>query len=119
MEGLLVVEHLVHSDPRGFFKECFRYDWLNEHGYQVNFIQQNLSRSNRKVLRGLHFTKIKPQSQLVTVMRGAIFDVVVDVRPDSKTFGRWFGLELNENKVQQIFMEAGFAHGFLRPLGYC
>lgn len=112
LEGILVIEPVRHVDDRGFFLETFEEDRYREHGIAERFVQDNHSRSARNVLRGLHFTRNKPQAQILTVMRGRIFDVVVDIRRDSATFGKWFGTELGEGRPTQVYMPHGFAHGF-------
>jgi dTDP-4-dehydrorhamnose 3,5-epimerase len=112
LEGILLIEPIVFADNRGFFLESFEQQRYSEAGIRDRFIQENHSRSKQNVLRGLHFTKNKPQAQLLTVMRGRIFDVVVDLRRDSPTFGRWFGTELTAEGKPQIYMPHGFAHGF-------
>jgi dTDP-4-dehydrorhamnose 3,5-epimerase len=112
IEGLLVVEPRVFSDDRGFFLETYQRDRYVEAGIADNFVQDNLSRSKKGVLRGLHFQINRPQSQLVSVVRGSVFDVVVDVRPESVTFGHWYGIELSDLNARQLYMAPGFAHGF-------
>src|SRR5580692_9273803 len=111
--GLLLIEPRSFRDERGFFLESFQRERYRDAGIMDDFVQDNHSRSVRGILRGLHFTVKHPQSQIVTIMRGGIFDVAVDLRPASPTFGRWFGAELNdEGPVRQIYMGPGFAHGF-------
>lgn len=112
LEGVLLIEPVRHGDDRGFFLETFEEARYREHGIDARFVQDNHSRSARHVLRGLHFTRNKPQAQLLTVMRGRIFDVVVDIRKQSATFGQWFGTELGEGGPTQVYMAHGFAHGF-------
>lgn len=112
LEGILLIEPVKHGDERGFFLETFEEARYREHGICESFLQDNHSRSGKNVLRGLHFTRNKPQAQIVTVMRGRIFDVVVDIRKESPTFGKWFGTELGEEGPSQIYMPHGFAHGF-------
>ena len=102
----------MFTDDRGFFLESYQEERYYGIGVTANFVQDNHSRSMKHVLRGLHFTKNKPQAQLLTVMRGKIFDVVVDIRKDSQTFGQWFGTELSDAGPRQIYMADGFAHGF-------
>ena len=92
--------------------ESFEQQRYRELGIVENFVQDNHSRSMKNVLRGLHYTRNKPQAQIVTVMRGRIFDVVVDIRKDSPTFGKWFGTELSDEGPRQVYMAHGFAHGF-------
>lgn len=112
LEGILLIEPATYNDDRGFFLESYEQERYREFGITENFVQDNHSRSMKNVLRGLHYTRNKPQAQIVTVMRGRIFDVVVDVRKDSPTFGRWFGTELSDAGPRQIYMAHGFAHGF-------
>jgi dTDP-4-dehydrorhamnose 3,5-epimerase len=112
LDGILLIEPLVYSDNRGFFLESFEKERYRELGIADEFIQDNHSRSARNILRGLHFTKKKPQAQVLTVMRGKIYDVVVDIRKDSPTYGEWLGIELSDEGPRQIYMTHGFAHGF-------
>ena len=112
LEGVLVIEPDLFKDDRGFFLENYQEERYRKVGITESFVQENHSRSSKNVLRGLHFTKNKPQSQILTVMRGKIFDVVVDIRKDSETFGQWFGTELSDDSVRQVYMPHGFAHGF-------
>jgi dTDP-4-dehydrorhamnose 3,5-epimerase len=112
LDGLLVLEPRRFDDQRGFFLESFQQARYQDLGILDEFKQENLSRSLKGVLRGLHFQVKYPQAQIVTVIRGRIFDVAVDLRPGSKTFDRWFGTELSEDGPQQIYMAPGFAHGF-------
>lgn len=110
--GVLVIEPRRYRDDRGFFLESFHALRYREAGILDDFVQDNHSRSVKGVLRGLHFTVKRPQAQIVTVLRGHIFDVVVDLRSGSPTFGRWFGADLSEDGPRQVYMPAGFAHGF-------
>ena len=112
LDGVLLIEPDIYGDERGFFLEHFEKERYREHGITEDFVQDNHSRSAKNVLRGLHYTKTKPQSQILTVMRGIIFDVVVDIRKNSPTFGKWFGTELSDENIRQIYMPHGFAHGF-------
>jgi dTDP-4-dehydrorhamnose 3,5-epimerase len=112
LEGLLLIEPRCFEDERGFFLETFQAARYREAGISERFVQDNQSRSRKGVLRGLHFQVSRPQAQLVTVMRGRVFDVGVDVRPASSTFGRWFGVELGDTGPRQLYMAPGFAHGF-------
>jgi dTDP-4-dehydrorhamnose 3,5-epimerase len=112
LEGILLIEPQLYLDGRGFFLESFEQERYRELGIKEEFVQDNHSRSNKGVLRGLHFTRTKPQSQIVTILRGSIFDVVVDIRKNSLTFGKWFGTELSDRGPRQIYMPHGFAHGF-------
>jgi dTDP-4-dehydrorhamnose 3,5-epimerase len=100
------------EDSRGFFLENYHKERYLDFGILDNFIQDNHSRSKKNVLRGLHFTINKPQSQLMTVISGKVFDVVVDIRPNSKNFGKFYSCILSSDGVQQIYMPNGFAHGF-------
>jgi dTDP-4-dehydrorhamnose 3,5-epimerase len=114
LEGFLVIEPDVYKDDRGFFLETYQEDRYHQAGITDKFVQDNHSRSVKGVLRGMHFQIKRPQAQIVTVMRGKIFDVVVDLRKKSKTFGQWHGVELGANiKARQVYMAPGFAHGFL------
>lgn len=112
---VMVLEPSVFGDERGFFMESYNRRVFNEAvGYDVEFVQDNHSRSTRGVLRGLHF-QLPPQAQgkLVRVSTGAVFDVAVDIRRDSPRFGQWVGMELSETNKRQLWIPAGFAHGFL------
>jgi dTDP-4-dehydrorhamnose 3,5-epimerase len=111
-DGVIVLEPRVFGDDRGFFLESFELDRYRALGITEDFVQDNHSRSVRGVLRGMHFTRRKPQAQLLTVLRGKIFDVVVDIRRYSPTFGKWFGTELGDDGPRQLYMAHGFAHGF-------
>jgi dTDP-4-dehydrorhamnose 3,5-epimerase len=110
--GIMVLEPDRFEDKRGFFLESFEQARYRALGITEDFVQDNHSRSKKNVLRGLHFTRIKPQAQIVTVIRGRIFDVVVDIRKDLPSFGKWFGVELSDDGPRQIYMAHGFAHGF-------
>jgi len=111
---VLLIEPKVFGDTRGFFFESFNQKAFNEAaGLDVNFVQDNHSRSSKGVLRGLHYQLQQPQGKLVRVVRGAVFDVAVDIRKDSPTFGRWVGAELTEDNHQQLWVPPGLAHGFL------
>jgi len=112
LQGILLIEPDIFQDERGFFLESFQKERYAKLGITEEFVQDNHSRSTKNVLRGLHFTRKKPQSQIVTVIRGKIFDVVVDIRKESPTFGQWFGTELCDRGQRQIYMPHGFAHGF-------
>jgi dTDP-4-dehydrorhamnose 3,5-epimerase len=112
LEGLLVLEPRVFEDSRGFFLETFSSERYAEAGIPSTFVQDNWSRSCRDTLRGLHFQEPKPQGKLVWVTRGAVWDVAVDIRRGSPSFGRWFGLELTEANRKQLWIPPGFAHGF-------
>lgn len=112
LDGILLIEPKLYPDVRGFFLESFEKEKYQDLGMVEEFIQDNHSRSQKNVLRGLHFTKNKPQAQIVTVISGRVFDVVVDIRKNSPTFGQWFGTELSSEGTRQIYMPHGFAHGF-------
>lgn len=111
-DGVIVMQPQRFDDARGFFLECFESQRYRALGINEDFVQENHSRSIKGVLRGLHFTRKRPQAQLLTVIRGRIFDVVVDIRRNSQTFGKWFGVELADEGPNQIYMSHGFAHGF-------
>ena len=111
---VLVIEPKVFGDARGFFYESFNQKAFNQAtGLNLNFVQDNHSRSSKGVLRGLHYQIQQPQGKLVRVVRGAVFDVAVDIRKGSPTFGQWVGMELSEENHQQLWIPAGFAHGFM------
>ena len=111
---VLILEPKVFGDARGFFFESYNArTFAQATGLDVNFVQDNHSRSARGVLRGLHYQLKQPQGKLVRVVRGSVFDVAVDVRKSSPTFGRWVGVELSESNQRQMWVPAGFAHGFL------
>jgi len=113
LPGVLVVEPQVFGDERGFFMESFNGRRYREAGLPERFVQDNLSLSRRGVLRGLHFQHPRGQGKLVSVLRGEVFDVAVDVRRGSPTFGRWVGLSLSEENRRQLYIPPGFAHGFV------
>ena len=113
IKGLYIIEPTVHGDNRGYFMETYNKRDMEEHGLNMNFVQDNQSMSVKGVLRGLHFQKQYPQGKLVRVIKGKVFDVAVDVRPTSETFGKWFGVELTEQNKKQFYISEGFAHGFL------
>ncbi|HZV72755.1 MAG TPA: dTDP-4-dehydrorhamnose 3,5-epimerase [Conexibacter sp.] len=112
LAGVLHIEPAVHGDHRGFFAETFRADAWAVAGVAASFVQDNQSRSHRGTLRGLHFQTAPGQAKLVRCARGAIFDVVVDLRRSSPTFGRWEGFVLDDESMRQLFVPIGFAHGF-------
>lgn len=112
LDGLVLIEPNCFQDARGYFVEMYQDLRYREAGISDHFVQDNQSRSVKGVLRGLHFQVRRPQAKLVTVMRGTIFDVGVDVRPASPTFGQWFGAELSDAGPRQLYMAPGFAHGF-------
>jgi dTDP-4-dehydrorhamnose 3,5-epimerase len=111
---VLIIEPNVFSDARGFFFENFNAKiFKHTTGIDVSFVQDNFSRSGKNVLRGLHFQVTKPQGKLVSVLRGAAYDVAVDIRKNSPTFGTWVGATLTEDNHHQLWIPAGFAHGFV------
>ncbi len=112
LPGLLLFEPRVFEDGRGAFMECYHADRYRAHGLDVEFVQDNLSRSKRGVLRGLHFQKRYPQGKLIWVVRGTVYDVAVDLRPGSPTFGQHAAVELSEANGRQLYVPPGFAHGF-------
>lgn len=113
IEGLYIIEPTVHGDSRGYFMETYNQRDLQEAGLDMVFVQDNQSMSVKGVLRGLHFQKAHPQGKLVRVIRGEVFDVAVDLRQDSPTFGKWHGTILSEENKKQLYIPKGFAHGFL------
>jgi dTDP-4-dehydrorhamnose 3,5-epimerase len=113
IEGLYVIEPAVHGDSRGYFMETYNQNDMHEAGLDMVFVQDNQSCSSKGVLRGLHFQKQYPQGKLVRVIRGRVFDVAVDLRSGSSTFGKWYGVELTEENHKQFYISEGFAHGFL------
>ena len=113
IEGLCVITPAVHGDDRGYFMETYNENDMKEAGIDVKFVQDNQSMSTKGVLRGLHFQKHFPQCKLVRAVRGTVFDAVVDLRQDSKTYGKWYGVELTEENKKQFLIPEGFAHGFL------
>ena len=113
IEGLYVIEPTVFKDERGYFVETYNQNDMKEAGLDMVFVQDNQSMSTTGVLRGLHFQKQFPQGKLVRVVRGKVFDVAVDLRSDSKTYGKWFGVELSAENMKQFYIPEGFAHGFL------
>lgn len=113
IKGLCVVIPAVYKDERGYFMETYSQRDFEAAGIHVNFVQDNQSMSVKGVLRGLHFQKNYPQTKLVRVIKGSVFDVAVDLRKDSSTYGNWYGLELTEENKKQLLIPRGFAHGFL------
>ena len=113
IEGLYIIEPTVHGDSRGYFVETYNQRDMQEQGLNMVFVQDNQSMSVKGVLRGLHTQKEHPQGKLVRVIKGRVFDVAVDMRPGSQTYGKWYGLELSEENKKQIYVSPGFAHGFL------
>ena len=113
IEGLSIITPAVHGDDRGYFMETYNYNDMKDNGIDISFVQDNQSKSKKGVLRGLHFQKNHPQAKLVRVISGVVFDVAVDLRPGSKTFGKWYGVQLSAENKKQFFIPKGFAHGFL------
>lgn len=109
---VLVIEPLVFEDPRGFFLETYQEQRYTQHGIEARFVQDNLSYSKKGVIRGLHYQVGKPQGKLVWLLKGEIFDVVVDIRRSSPSFGKWFGVLLSASCPKQLYIPEGFAHGF-------
>jgi len=112
LEGLLIIQPKVFSDSRGFFLESFHAERYQREGVLSHFVQDNFSSSSQGVLRGLHYQLERPQAKLVSVTLGEVFDVVVDIRQSSKTFGQWLGLNLSGENCTQLYIPKGFAHGF-------
>ena len=113
IEGLCVITPAIHGDSRGYFMETYNQNDMIEAGINITFVQDNQSMSTKGVLRGLHFQKQFPQTKLVRVIKGSVFDVAVDLRSGSTTYGKWFGVELTEENRKQFLIPRGFAHGFL------
>lgn len=114
VEGAVIIEPKVFGDERGFFLETFQAERYKElAGINLDFVQDNHSRSGKNVLRGLHFQKSRPQGKLVRVVRGEVFDVAVDIRKDSPTYGQWAGVYLSEENKKQFWVPPGLAHGFV------
>lgn len=112
IEGLKVITPTVFGDSRGYFMETYNYNDFKDAGIDQIFVQDNQSASTKNVLRGLHFQMNYPQDKLVRVVAGEVFDVAVDLRPDSKTYGKWFGVTLSAENKKQFFIPKNFAHGF-------
>lgn len=113
IEGLYIIEPAVHGDARGYFMETYNQKDMQEAGLDMVFVQDNQSMSCKGVLRGLHFQMQYPQGKLVRAIKGRVFDVAVDLRSDSATYGKWYGVELTEENKKQFYISPGFAHGFL------
>ncbi len=113
IDDLFIIEPTVHRDGRGYFMETYNQRDMEEAGLNVTFVQDNQSMSVKGVLRGLHFQRKHPQGKLVRVIKGKVFDVAVDMRSKSPTFGKWYGVELSEENKKQFYIPEGFAHGFL------
>jgi dTDP-4-dehydrorhamnose 3,5-epimerase len=112
IDGILVIEPDVFKDERGFFLETFHAQKYMDLGIEDNFVQDNMSFSSKGILRGLHFQHRNPQAKLVQVLLGEVFDVAVDIRRDSPTFGKWFGIMLSQENLLQMYIPEGFAHGY-------
>lgn len=113
IEGLYIIEPTVYGDSRGYFMETYNQQDMHDAGLDMVFVQDNQSMSVKGVLRGLHFQKEYPQGKLVRAIKGKVFDVAVDMRKDSATYGQWYGVELSEENKKQFYISEGFAHGFL------
>lgn len=113
IEGLCVIEPSMHGDDRGYFMETYNQNDMREAGLDMVFVQDNQSMSTKGVLRGLHYQKQFPQGKLVRAIKGSVFDVAVDLRTGSETYGKWFGVELTAENKKQFYIPEGFAHGFL------
>jgi dTDP-4-dehydrorhamnose 3,5-epimerase len=111
--GMLLLQRSAHADPRGTFEVLWNRDELLAAGIEADFVQDNLIRTRRGTLRGMHFQSRNPQGKLCTVLEGEVFDAAVDLRPDSPTFGRWDGLVLKAGQNRSLWLPPGFAHGFL------
>lgn len=112
LRGLILFEPKAFGDARGFFFESYQWDRYRDAGIAESFVQDNVSRSCRGTLRGLHYQMVQPQGKLVFVTRGEVFDVAVDMRRSSPTFGKWYGVFLNDENHRQLYVPPGFAHGF-------
>lgn len=113
IKGLCIITPAVHGDSRGYFMETYSQRDMKEAGIDITFVQDNQSCSTKGVLRGLHFQKQYPQTKLVRVIKGSVFDAAVDLRTDSDTYGKWYGVLLTEENKKQFLIPKGFAHGFL------
>jgi dTDP-4-dehydrorhamnose 3,5-epimerase len=113
IQGLCVIEPTVYGDDRGYFMETYHYKEFKEAGLDMTFVQDNQSKSYKGVLRGLHFQIKHPQGKLVRVIQGEVFDVAVDIRQKSETFGKWYGVILSDENKKQFYIPPGFAHGYL------
>lgn len=113
IDGVVIIEPSVFGDDRGYFMETYNYNEFKENGIDNVFVQDNQSKSRKGVLRGLHFQKTFSQAKLVRVIKGAVFDVAVDLREGSATYGKWVGVELTAENKRQFFIPKNFAHGFL------
>jgi dTDP-4-dehydrorhamnose 3,5-epimerase len=113
LDNVILIEPTIFGDSRGFFLESFREQLFYEAGIKEKFVQENYSRSTKGVLRGLHYQLVQPQGKLVRVTRGEVFDVAVDIRLGSPSFGDWFGVTLNDVTMRMMYIPPGFAHGFV------
>jgi dTDP-4-dehydrorhamnose 3,5-epimerase len=113
IDGVYIIEHKIFTDNRGFFTEIYNHMDFENHGLSIGFVQDNISVSKKGVLRGLHFQRNNPQGKLIKVIHGEIFDAAVDLRNESKTYGKWVGVVLSEYEKKELFIPGGFAHGFL------
>lgn len=113
IEGLCIITPTMHGDSRGYFAETYNKNDMEEAGFDIHFVQDNQSRSIKGVLRGMHFQKQYPQTKLVRVIRGEVYDAALDLRPGSKTYGKWYGALLSAENMKQYLIPKGFAHGFL------
>jgi dTDP-4-dehydrorhamnose 3,5-epimerase len=113
IDGVYIIEHKIFTDNRGIFTEIYNHRDFENHGLSIGFVQDNISVSKKGVLRGLHFQRNNPQGKLIKVIHGEIFDAAVDLRNESKTYGKWVGVVLSEYEKKELFIPGGFAHGFL------
>jgi dTDP-4-dehydrorhamnose 3,5-epimerase len=113
IDGVYIIEPKIFTDNRGFFTEIYNHRDFKNHGLNIGFVQDNVSVSKKGVLRGLHFQRNNPQGKLIKVIQGEIFDAAVDLRNESKTYGKWVGVVLSEYEKKELFIPGGFAHGFL------
>lgn len=113
IEGVTVIEPTIYGDSRGHFFESYNYEEFKENGLDMVFVQDNQSKSTKGVLRGLHYQTKKPQGKLVRVIKGEVFDVAVDIRENSPTYGKWEGVVLSDENKKMFYVPEGFAHGFL------
>lgn len=113
IKGLYIIDQKLFGDHRGYFMETYNFNSFKEAGLDMVFVQDNQSKSKKGVLRGLHFQTKHPQGKLVRVIKGEVFDVAVDLRKGSETYGKWYGVMLSEENKKQFYIPAGFAHGFL------
>ena len=113
IEGVYIIEPMIFGDDRGYFMETYHAEEFKEAGLDLNFVQDNQSKSKKGVLRGLHFQYTKPQGKLVRALKGVVFDVAVDLRKNSPTYGKWEGILLSEENKKQFYVPEGFAHGFV------